>query len=504
MDYADRLERVRRMTIEDGQMEDAVYVEEKALELMPGVATQPAPAHCEVRIRMKPTKDSDILVEFWLPVEGWNGDFLGTGNGGSAGVTQVLELMNGIRRGYATASSDLGTAPDVDDLIGKPERWKDFGHRSIHLMTVVGKQVTECFYGQPVGYSLFVGGSTGGQQGMMLAQRYPEDYDGILAVAPANHRTHLHYGFIWNWLALTETEKSGLTQEDAQAVTEFMLQEYGREGECLPGDAFFTCPQQIKLVSEVFEKSGRLNREQKEALKKLVKGAVDPVTGETVYPPLYVPGSEACPLGLETQSDKETFAHDYFYIFRWVYGKEFDFKKFDFHEDVKRLDEALGEYLNADSTDLSAYRASGGKLLMLHGMADPIIPYTDSLDYYRSVVRKMGGLDSTREFFRYFPIPGLAHVSGGPGVQDIVSQGFRATPKDREHDALTALAEWVRGGNAPEVLKPVAFKDCNLLYGITMDTYEYERPCYAYPYYAAYKGGDVNDVGNYERREWKE
>ncbi len=260
----------------------------------------------------------------------------------------------------------------------------------------------------------------------------------------------------------------------------------------------FSCPQKIWLDAKVFEKSDKLKPEQKEALKKLAGGAVDSVTGEAVYHPIYVPGSEACSLGLETQSDTETFAHDFFYPFRWVYGKDFDFRKFDFHEDVKRLDVALGEYLNADSTDLGAFRDNGG----IHGMADPIIPYTDSLDYYRRVAEEMGGLDRTREFFRYFPVPGLAHVSGGPGVQDIVSQGFRATPKDREHDALTALAEWVRGGEAPELLKPVAFQDGNLLNGIIMDTCAYERPCYAYPCYAAFRGGDVNRTENYERREW--
>ncbi len=162
INYVSGLERVRNLKIEYGEIAEAVYAEEKALELAPGFCTQPIPAHCEVRIWMRPSEDSHILVEFWLPVEGWNGDFLGTGNGGFAGTTQVLELINGVRRGYATASSDLGTAPDVDGLIGKPERWKDFGHRAVHLMTVVGKQVTECYYGQPLKHSLFVGGSTGG------------------------------------------------------------------------------------------------------------------------------------------------------------------------------------------------------------------------------------------------------------------------------------------------------------------------------------------------------
>ena len=163
VEVGNRLERVKKLAIRNGEIAKAVFVEEKAMELAPGFFTQPVPVHCEVQIWMRPSEDSHILMEFWLPVESWNGDFLGTGNGGFAGKTQLLELMNGVRRGYATASSDLGTGPDVDDLIGKPERWKDFGHRAIHLMTTVGKQVTECFYGCRVKYSLFIGGSTGGQ-----------------------------------------------------------------------------------------------------------------------------------------------------------------------------------------------------------------------------------------------------------------------------------------------------------------------------------------------------
>lgn len=502
--YKDGLQAVETLKIENGKVIKAAYLDAAAPELLPGVPMRVLPPHCEVSVELTPTPVSHITVEIWLPTEDWNGDFLGTGNGGSAGNIVALELANGLRRGYATANTDMGTAPDIDDLIGEPERWKDFGYRATHLMTVVGKQVTEAFYGRAPAVSLFIGGSTGGQQALMEAQRYPEDYNGILCIAPAHNRTHLHYGFIWNWLALTESADSGLNAEQALAVTNFLLDRYGKEGCCLPGDRFFTCPDRIEVDPDIFDHCEFLNTAQKKALKDIVHGLYDPVTGERLLSPLYVPGSEGVGLGLAEQSNRNGFAHDFFYLFRWVYGREFDFRKFDFHRDVERLDEVLGDILNATNPDLTAFRKAGGKLLMLHGMADPIIPYMDSREYYERVVTYEGSVEKTEKFFRYFMIPGLGHVAGGPGVQDITAHGFRATPQDREHDSLEALSDWVKEGIAPDRLLAVAFEDGNILNGIMKDTFAYERPCYAYPAYAHYTGGDVNDPSNYEKRTYQD
>lgn len=170
---------------------------------------------------------------------------------------------------------------------------------------------------------------------------------------------------------------------------------------------------------------------------------------------------------------------------------------------MEKLDQELGKILNANDLNLQAFKKAGGKLLMLHGMADPIIPYKDSLEYYRQVAAYEGGIEETKTYFRYFMIPGLDHVVGGPGVQDITAYGFRATPCDSDHDTLVALENWVKNGTAPERLLPVAFKDGNLLNGIRMGTYEYERPCYAYPEHARYTGGDVNCIENYERMRYE-
>ncbi len=494
-DYDERLLAIQKLNIENGTVLHAQFHKPEAPEIIPGIPGRILPAHCRVQIELKPAPESRILVEIWLPTENWNGDFLGTGNGGYAGSIVTLELINGVRRGYAVANTDLGTSPDVDDLIGKPERWKDFGYRATHLMTVIGKQVVEAFYGVPPKVSLFKGSSTGGQQALMEAQRYPEDYDGILAIAPAHNRTHLHYGFIWNWLALAQA--SGISDQTAREMTAYLLQKYEKAGSCLPGDRFFTSPQNIPLDPNIFEECAALNSAQKAAMRKILQGAADPATGKQIFCPLYTPGSEAVDMGLPLQSQADAFAHDFFYLFRWVYGKGFDFHGFDFQKDVQQLDDALAPYLNAVDPDLSAFHKAGGKLLMLHGMADPIIPYRDSLDYYHAVVTHTGSLEETQKFFRYFLVPGFGHTIGGPGVQDISGNGFQATPQDRGHDALVALADWVKQDIQPDRMYAVAFEDGNILNGILKDRCAYERPCYAYPGHPQFLGGNPNDPACY-------
>jgi len=463
-----------------------------------GYPLEPLPAYCRVCVRMNPEGESNIRIEVWMPLTHWNGNFLGTGNGGHAGTIIQSFLINGTRRGYATANTDMGTAPDPDMLIGKPERWADFGYRATHLMTVVAKQIIQAFYGKPPGYSYFTGGSTGGQQGLMEAQRYPEDYDGILVNAPANNRTNLHMAFIWNWLALTQDPDAGFDDQQGAAVTEQILAQYGAEGGCIPGDQFLGQPDRITVNTDIFKENKRLNAAQIRALNTIYNGPVNPETGERIFAPLIMPGSERYSLGLAAQSEKDQFAKGFLYPFRWIFGIDYDFTKFDFNRDVDKVNEQLAPILNANDANLQDFKKNGGKIIMLHGTADPIIPYTDSLQYYERVIEAQNGLENTQSFFRYFIIPGLAHVVDGPGVQDIAI-GVRATPKDREHDALTALSVWVEEGIAPERLLPVAFKDGSLQNGIIMDEYEYERPVYAYPCRAVYESGDPNEPERYKK-----
>ncbi|MEO2212727.1 tannase/feruloyl esterase family alpha/beta hydrolase [Paenibacillus amylolyticus] len=492
--------KLESLKISNGEITQIEFVPAGVPDFGLGFPLEPLPEYCRVCVRLSPEGESNILIEVWMPLTNWNGNFLGTGNGGHAGTMNRLSLINGIRRGYATANTDMGTAPDPDMLIGKPERWVDFGYRATHLMTVVAKEIIQAFYGRAPKFSYFTGGSTGGQQGLMEAQRYPEDYNGILVMAPANNRTHLHIAFIWNWLALTQNPDAGFDEQQAATVTEQILVNYGAEGGCIPGDHFFAQPDRITVNTDIFKDGKLLNDEQIRAMEIIYNGPVNPVTGERIFAPVVVPGSERFPLGLSAQSDKDEFAKGFLYLFRWIFGKDYDFAKFDFNRDVDFVDEQLAPILNANSADLQDYKNAGGKMIMLHGTADPIIPYTDSLQYYERVIEAQNGIENTQSFFRYFIIPGLAHVFDGPGVQDI-GIGIRATPKDREHDALTALSAWVEEGIAPERLLPVAFKDGSIVNGFILDEYEYERPVYAYPSMAVYKSGDPNQLAHYSKEK---
>ena len=457
----------------DGEITGIELVEEGPMEFIPGLSLGIIPSHLKVHIVCKPEAESNIRIEVRFPIENWNGDFLGTGNGGSAGILLPFVMAGPLALGFAVANTDMGTSAGKDCGIGNKAVWRDFGYRATHLMTVNGKKVTEIFYGKSIRYSYFTGASTGGQQALMEAQRYPEDYDGILASAPAHDRINLHVGFVWEWLALNQTEESRFTKEEAQKVVQIILDKYGEEDERHPGDNFLYRPDKIHIDKAIFRDSG-LRDEQIDALMKIYRGARNPKNGEKIHNPIILPGTED--FGLPNRCNREEFAQGFFYLFRWIFGADFDFTKFDFDVDTKRAHEELDHYLNATEANLSEFRNRGGKLLMIHGTADPMIPCTTSIQYYEQVKERMGDVSS---FFRLYLAPGMGHVSGGPGVQDIVF-GLPATPKDEKHLGLLALKEWVENDIEPECLLPVAFRDGNELNGYLDSTYAYERPMYPY------------------------
>lgn len=433
------------------------------------------PEHIKVSVVCKPEEGSNIRIEVWLPTERWNGDFVGTGNGGAAGTLAPFVMIGPLKLGFAVANTDMGTSAGPDCGIGNKAVWKDFGYRATHLMTVASKAIIESYYGVPPKHSYFNGISTGGQQALREAQKYPEDYDGILAGAPAYDRVNLHLGFLWDWLAVNGGKGGLFTAEDADNVVKTILAKCGDVGGRKPGDNFMYYPHKIVMKPELFAGTN-LTAEQICGLMKIYRGLVDPATGERIYEPTMMPGSEACDLGLVHRCEHPGFEQGYFYIFRWVLGEDFDFTKFDFHKDAQKLHEELDTYLNATSTDLSSFRDRGGKLLLIHGTADPIIPYTSSIRYFEQVRKEMGEVDS---FFRLFLAPGMAHTIGGPGVQDIVF-GLPATPKDSKHLGILALKEWVETGIAPDALYPVAFRNNDTANGFIADRIGYEREILPY------------------------
>ncbi|WP_343690875.1 tannase/feruloyl esterase family alpha/beta hydrolase [Chitinophaga sp.] len=315
--------------------------------------------YCLVAVTLKP----NIKVQVWMPKKGWNGRFLGTGNGGSGGRIITDKLAYGVQRGFATANTDLGTSNGVDEAIHQPARWADFGYRATHLMTEIGKQIVTAYYRRPPHHAYFWGCSTGGQQALMEAQRYPLDYNGIIAGAPANNRTHLHMQLLYNYL-----------------VTKGLF----------PA-ADFT----------------HLNTLQEAALQKVHKGPVNPRTGEQIY--CGVPaGTEKSDGGIGVLSSEV-----FLYPFRWVFGADYDYSRFDFDKDAAVVDSLLAPVLNATTPDLTRFKNAGGKLIMYTGKDDSLVPACDAMKYYEQVKGR-------EEFFKYFLIPGMCHCSSGIEVERIV------------------------------------------------------------------------------------
>lgn len=467
---------------------------------MEGTLTDLPPFY-RVRANVKPVPDSNINIELWLPLpENWNGRYLGTGNGGGGGIIYYYQLQYGLKRGFATANTDLGTAPNADAATGHPEKQTDFGNRGTHVMTVAAKSIIEQFYGRAASYSYYAGGSTGGQQGLVEAQRYPEDYDGILAGAPGSDRTHLHAQFLWN-LQATKTEGGSLmfTMEELKKITAAVVEHYAAVSDGAPGDAFITDPRAFTVDLSIFDSSG-LSEQQLAALKKIYSGPVNPRTGKRIFSGI-VPGSECHMGGLFLGQNAPVWMGVVGFPFRWVFGQDFNYETFDFDRDMDAVDEKLASIVNANNPDLSAFRSRGGKLLLYTGTTDTQVATCCTIQYYERVIEQEGSLEAAQAFAKLYVVPGLGHMQAGPGINDIgqvVSSG--EVPLDAEHNILTALMEWVEQGRAPEKIIGTAFENVDPFSGEGHGV-KFQRPVYPYPLFPHYVGGDVKSPDSYAPAE---
>lgn len=507
------LDRLHSVEIENGEITEIKFLEETKNPLsVDGMVMNDIPARCEVYATLKPTDKSDIKIVVGLPLKNWNGRFLGTGNGGGAGSLVMQDVNAGVARYFATANTDMGTAP-WDACINCPERWEDFGHRATHLMTVVGKQITEAFYSKKIKYSYFKGGSTGGCQALAEAQRYPDDYNGIIAICPAYNRVNLHQEFVWLMQVVCADPKSVFTPDQIAALNNRITERFAFASGSAEGDGFLSYPGKIGFTPDNVDKlidGLGLNEQQIKVLKGLHSFAKIPGTDKEIY--------THTPLGCESAALMLPYVKDGFiamlgFLQRWVFGNDFDCDKFDFDKDYLKMVMLLRDKLDATNPDLTPLKARGGKLIMISGTADSLIPYTDVKNYYESVIDKMGGLDNVTDFFRYFHIPGLSHCSGGPGLQEIGSMlGLPCIPCDKEHDVLEALIAWVENNNAPDMLLPVALKGSAVTNTVDFSgniptpvinggrEIDYERPVYPYPYETEYVGGDRKDKSSFRKK----
>ncbi len=478
-----------------------------------GTSYTNVPSFCKVSAVATPAPDSVISIELWLPASRWNGRFQGVGNGGYAGTIAVgvPTMIRGLKSGFAVASTDMGTAPSVnsnaDVLIGHPEKWADFGSRATHLMTAVSKQLIASYYSRPPEFSYFNGCSTGGQQALMSAQRYPADYDGILAGAPANNRTHAHAGILWNYNALNATATSRFTASQAKLVTDSVVAACNVKSGGLASDKYLTDPRGCDwdpgvLTCNATNAANCLTPDQVMAARKIYAGPSNPATQRRIFPGSAKGSENDTQLGWSPQGNinEPRFGS----LFKWVFGPAWLASTFDFDQDMASLDAWLAPVLNANSADLSQFKNRGGKLLAYHGWADPIISPQESINYYLRVAAAQAnnatvGLNRTQSFYRLFMVPGMQHCAYGPGPNafgNLVS-GLVVAPEppyqDATHDALVALQHWVEQGVAPNRLVATKYVQDQPALGIEM-----MRPICPYPQMPKYSGsGDSNVASSF-------
>ena len=461
------------------------------------------PEFCRVVAEAKPTADSDIKMEIWMPVTGWNGKFHGIGNGGFAGLIDYSDLGEAMSRGYAVAATDTGHAGSPIDAtwaLGHPEKVIDFGHRGIHEMTRVAKATIHAFYGTGPKHSYFAGCSDGGREALMEAQRYPDDYDGILAGAPANDWTGLLSTAVWDTQALTLDQASFIPQTKIPAISAGVLAACDK----LDGvnDGILNDPRQCKFDPVAIQcKNGEdsdkcLTSAQVAALKAIYAGLHDS-HGRSIFPG-YLPGAEEGQGGwglwitgpAPAKSLMAFFGLGYFS--NMVYEKsDWDYKTFAVEPSMKLAEGKTATALNAIDPDLKAFHSRGGKLILYHGWEDPAIPALNTVRYYESVNTKMGQRTAD-SFVRLYMVPGMQHCGGGPGPDSFGGQGDWASD-DPRRSARVALEEWTERGIAPAVIIAAKSSEDDLEHRVTMT-----RPLCPYPQTIKYQGSrDTNQEANF-------
>jgi feruloyl esterase len=482
---ASACDRVQSTKLQNGTITSAASVDAGAFAPPPNrgnavssSAFAKLPPFCRVAATLKPSADSDIKVEVWLPVSGWNGKFQGVGNGGWSGAIAYPSLAAQLARGYATASTDTGhTGSPVDGsfALGHPEKLTDFAYRAVHEMTLAAKTIVAAYYGNAPRLSYFNGCSSGGKQGLKEAQKFPDDYNGIVAGAPANYWTHLMAASMWIAQASLKEPASLIPQSKYATIHKAVLDACDaldgvKDGVLENPLACHFDPKSIQCAGD--DRPDCLTPAQVETARHIYEPAKNPRTGETIFPPLAY-GSE---LGWDGLAGPRPMpiAENYF---KYVAFKnpEWDFRTLDFDKDVARTDATDAGALNAIDPHMDRFFARGGKIVMYHGWSDQLIAPQNSIGYYNSVVSARGGAAKAADDIRLFMVPGMAHCVGGDGPNVF--------------DAIGALEQWVEQKKAPDRI--VASRTQA---GVTVRT----RPLCPYPQVATYKGsGGTDDAANF-------
>jgi feruloyl esterase len=413
-----------------------------------GTQGAPLPAHCKVAVTLKPSADSHIEMELWMPAENWNGKFLAVGNGAWAGSIGTTAIAAGLRRGYAAASNDTGhKGGSASFALGHPEKLIDFAYRSMHEMAVQSKALIQAFYKRPPQLSYYQGCSTGGRQGMMEAQRYPEDFDAIIAGAPVYNVVHLNISQVSLQVGMLKNPSRIVPRDKVTLFANAVV------AACDANDGVkdnIVEPRMCKFDPSVLLcKNGDAPDCLTSAQVENAKSAYLPVTtskGELVYP-ARSPGFESgWRIPTPGQALNPLFADMPRYVGRQ--DANWDMMTFNLETDLA-LALKNGGFIEASDPDLSKFKARGGKLLLYHGWADPGPAPENTVNYYNAVNTKLGSKQD--DWMRLFLMPGVGHCSGGvgPDQADFLGVMERWRESGVAPDQILATRSGGRGGQTP-------------------------------------------------------
>jgi len=470
---------------------------------------------CRVRGVSRPVPGSEIGFEVWLPASDWSGRLHMIGNGAYVSNFQYKQMISRLDDGDVAVGTDTGHS-GTNLIFGwkHRERIADFGYRAVHESVVAAKAITRAFYRRPARWSYFSGCSTGGYQGLSEAQRYPDDFDGIIAGAPGNNRTSLTLAFLWNYLAnhrpnddstqiLSEADLLLLNRsivakcDGIDGVSDGVISDPRRCGfhvsslQCRPGDKPGAC----------------LTGEQVAAAEKIYAGPKDSRTGKAIYPG-YPFGTEGVMTGpgdkhpgwsdywSETANPHEPSRADMFRY--WIFDDpNWNWWKFNWGSDVDIVQNKLRPLFDANDSNLAPFARAGGKLLLFIGWQDPVGTPLEAINYYRAVEAHAGGspaarLAATQAFMRLFMVPGMGHCAGGPGATNVSTATRDSAPpvRDAAHDMTLALEAWVERGRAPQSLIATRYAEGGEAPPAKRPI-DFQRPICAWPREPVYRGGDT-------------
>jgi tannase/feruloyl esterase len=431
-------------------------------------------AFCRVAATLTPSRASDIRMEMWMPIAGWNGNFRGTSPNGLGGVLNYNAMAVGLMDGFAIASTDTGHRGGDTAWMRDPEKITDFAGRAMHETTVVGKALASAYYGTAPKYSYMIECGGGSAAALHEVQKYPADYNGVVVGGHAAHLTRQIFGQLWPWLAAHPDGAAILPSATLAIVHDAVL----KKCDMLDGvkDALLEDPRKCSFdPTEIACKAGDtancLTALQVEAVRKIYTGPTNPRTHEQVWSPLFR-GSEldwsfftesAAPIGIATSALRMILD-----------DPSWDYRMVDFDRHVAAADRSDIARVNASNPDISAYVRGGGKLILSGGWNNALVPAGAVLDYYARVEAKIG-LQESRDGVRLYMVPGMIECNGGPGTDTF--------------DLLSVMRRWVERGQAPSEVAASRIE-----HGTVVRT----RPLCPYPQVATYRGsGSTDDARNF-------